>query len=133
MATADAVTQTAITDLEARLQDALMTTDLGWFKTNWAGDAVYVHLSGGVDDKQEFIERLRSKATIYNGRTYGDLQIRQYGDAVVSTGESSVDILVSGEQKLLDTRFTRVYVKDGGRRLMATSQSGANRNPKNKG
>lgn len=132
MATADEATRKAITELEAGLQNALMSTDLGWFESNWADDAIYVHLSGGVDNKQEFIERLRSRATVYNGRTYGDLEIRQYGDAAVTTGESSVDIVVGGEQKLLDTRFTRLYARSDGRWLMASSQSGANRNPKNK-
>jgi ketosteroid isomerase-like protein len=123
----DAATHAAIEELENGLQGALMGPDLGWFEQHWEPDALYVHMSGGVDDTQAFIERLRSKATVYEGREAGDLQLRRYGDAVVATGWSHVDILVSGEPRSLDTRFTRVYVKHGDEWRLASSQSGANK------
>jgi ketosteroid isomerase-like protein len=126
MAQADGATQEQILAQEDELQGALMRPDLEWFERNWMPDAIYVHLSGGVDGTQEFIERLRSRATVYNSRETGDVVIRQYGDTVVVTGWSRIDILVRGVQKLLDTRFTRVYVRVDGRWLLASNQSGAN-------
>ena len=125
--TADATAE--ILRLEDGLQDALMTANLRWFEENWAPDAIYVHMSGGVDNREEFIERLRSKATVYNSRQTRDVNIRQYGDAVIVTGASLIDIIVKGTQKELDTRFTRVYVRDHGRWLLASNQSGANTAP----
>jgi hypothetical protein len=126
MADADSATRTAILEQEDGLQRALMAADLEWFERNWMADAIYVHLSGGVDGRQEFIERLRSRATVYNARETGDVVIRQYGDSAVVTGWSKIDILVKGVQKLLDTRFTRMYVRVDGRWLLASNQSGAN-------
>jgi ketosteroid isomerase-like protein len=130
MASADKGTTRAIEAEEAGLHDALMSTDLRWFEEHWAPDAVYVHMSGGVDDLSGFIERLRSKATEYFGRETGEVQIRQYGDSAVVTGWSSIDVALKGERKLLDTRFTRVYAKLDGRWRLVSSQSGAtNNNP----
>jgi ketosteroid isomerase-like protein len=126
MADADPATRTEILEQEDGLQSALMAADLGWFERNWMPDAIYVHLSGGVDGTDEFIERLRSRATVYNSRETGDLAIRQYGDTAIVTGWSKIDILVKDVQKVLDTRFTRVYVRVEGRWLLASNQSGAN-------
>lgn len=126
MPDADEATTRAIEELEDGLQSALMTVDVGWFEANWAPDAVYVHLSGGVDGREEFIERLRSRTTVYNSRETGDIRIRQYGDTAIATGWSRIDILVKGAQKLLDTRFTRVYARLDGRWQLVSNQSGAN-------
>jgi Domain of unknown function (DUF4440) len=126
MGQADDATRQEILEQEAGLQEALMGPDLEWFERNWAPDAIYVHLSGGVDGTQEFIQRLRSQTTVYNSRETGDVVIRRYGDAAVVTGWSRIDILVKGVQKLLDTRFTRVYVREDGRWVLASNQSGAN-------
>ena len=126
-ATADATAD--IVRLEEGLQTALMTADLEWFEANWTDDAIYVHMSGGVDNREEFIERLRSKATVYNSRQTRDVVIRQYGDAAIVTGASLINIVVKGTERELDTRFTRVYVREGGRWLLASNQSGANTAP----
>lgn len=126
MAVADETTTQEIMAIEDGLQDALMGPDLAWFEENWMPDAIYVHLSGGVDGTPEFIERLRSKATVYNAREIDDIKICQYGTTAIVTGRSQIDIIVRGAQKLLDTRFTRVYVNDGGRWRLASNQSGAN-------
>lgn len=126
--TADATAE--ILRLEDGLQDALMGPDLKWFEENWTPDAIYVHMSGGVDNREEFIERLRSKATVYNSRQTRDVRIRQYGDAAIVSGASLINIIVRGTEKELDTRFTRVYVRDDqGRWRLASNQSGANTAP----
>jgi hypothetical protein len=126
MGLADEATTQAITSLEDGLQEALMGPDLKWFAKNWVEDAIYVHMSGGVDSRDGFIERLRSRATVYQARELGDVRIRRYGGAVIVTGWSKIDILVSGVQRLIDSRFTRVYVNEHGGWLLATNQSGAN-------
>jgi hypothetical protein len=126
LASADATTEREILDQEGALQQALMDANLQWFEENWLPDAIYVHLSGGVDDRDEFIERLRSRATVYNARETGGQLIRRYGDTAIITGWSRIDILVRGVQKLLDTRFTRVYVRQADRWQLASNQSGAN-------
>ena len=125
MPAVDAATRAQIDDLEAGLQDALMGPDFEWFEEHWAPDASYVHLSGGVDDRASFIERLRSQATVYHRRELGDVAMHQHGDTVVVTGWSSIDIAVKGEMKSLDTRFTRVYVRDDNEWRLVANQSGA--------
>jgi ketosteroid isomerase-like protein len=131
MGVPSSTTREAIVEEEAGLQDALFASDEQWFKEHWAPDASYVHMSGGYDDTASFIERLRSKATVYHARETGGTEMREYGgDTVVITGWSRIDIAVKGERKELDTRFTRVYVKDGDRWVLVANQSGAaNNNP----
>ena len=126
MAAIDGQTEREIRALEDGLQNALMSADLRWFEDNWTDDSYYVHMSGGVDDRASFIERLRSKATVYQSRQTRDVQFRRYGDTVIAFGASLIDILVNGESRNLDTRFTRVYVKQNGRWKLAANQSGAN-------
>ena len=126
MAAIDEGTEREIRALEEGLQNALMSGDLRWFEQNWTDDSYYVHMSGGVDDRASFIERLRSKATVYRSRQTRDIQFRRYGDTVVAFGASLIDILVNGEPRNLDTRFTRVYVKLNGHWKLAANQSGAN-------
>ena len=131
MGVTSSTTRQAIEAEEAGLHDALFASDAEWFEQHWAPDASYVHMSGGYDDTASFIERLRSKATVYHDRETGGVEMREYGgDTVVITGWSSIDIAVKGERKALDTRFTRVYVKEGDRWLLVANQSGAaNNNP----
>src|SRR5438552_809879 len=115
MAEIDQATRREIEALEAGLQSALMGADPDWFRENWTSDSYYVHMSGGVDDRASFIERLRSKSTVYQSRQTRDVGFRRYGDTVIAFGSSLIDIIVNGTPRNLDTRFTRVYVKDDGR------------------
>ncbi len=128
MATADALTRTQIEAEEAGLHEALMTVDVDWFRDHWADDVMYVHMSGGIDNRDKFLERLVSKATEYFARETGEVVIRSYGHSAVVTGWSSIDIAVHGERRILDTRFTRVYARDDERWRLVSSQSGATHN-----
>lgn len=127
MGVAGAATAREIMDLEDGLQRALMSTDLAWLARTFAPDAVYVHTSGRVESREQFIERLRSRGLSYRTRQIGELVIRRYGDAAVVTGWSGASVVLDGtDERQLDTRFTRVYVKEQGRWLLASSHSGAN-------
>lgn len=122
----DGETERAIQAEEDGLQNALMGPDLDWLTKHWADDAVYVHMSGGVHDRAGFIENLRSRSTIYKSRKTSDMRLRRYGETVIATGTSDILILVKGEPRELSTKFTRVYVRQNGRWVLASNQSGAN-------
>jgi ketosteroid isomerase-like protein len=122
----DDATRREFERLEDGLQDALMQSQLDYFEEHWEPDATYVHLSGGVDDRASFIERLRSKATVYFAREIDEVIMHRHGDTVVVTGRSNIDIAVRGTRKVLDTRFTRVYVQTEGAWRFVANQSGAN-------
>ena len=122
----DAGTQREILKLEEGLHHALMTADLDWLKRAFVPDAMYVHMSGGVDGVSDFVERLASRATVYLERENGDVKVRRYGDTVVVTGYSNIRFVMNGLERSLAMRFTRVYVRENGKWLIATSQSGAN-------
>jgi ketosteroid isomerase-like protein len=130
MGLADEDTRKAIEAEEDGLHAALMSGDVAWIEDHWAPDAIYVHLSGGIEDRPAFIEHLRAGTTTYFGRETGDVQVRRYGDAAIVTGWSSLDFESRGQRRVLDTRFTRAYVSDGRRWRLVSSQSGAtNGNP----
>lgn len=122
----DPATEKEILRIEDGLQDALMSADLEWIRKSFTADAVYVHMSGGVDDLDEYVDRLATKATVYLARQTGDVKMRRYGDTVVVTGYSNIRIVVKGAERPLATRFTRVYVRENGAWKLASSQSGAN-------
>ncbi|HYI66404.1 MAG TPA: nuclear transport factor 2 family protein [Candidatus Limnocylindrales bacterium] len=118
-------TLATITGLEDEMQAALVAADLGWFESHWSSDALYVHMSGRVDSRADFVERLRSREHVHVSREMGDVRIRRFGDAVIVTGWAKSDLIVRGTAKTYDTRFTRVYAREVDHWLMVTSQSGA--------
>ena len=122
---ADAVTR-EIGELERAMDDALLFGDLDWFERHWHQDAVYVHLSGRVDGRASFIERMHAAELVHVARETGDVHIRTFGDTAVVTGWARSTMVVAGAEKQYDTRFTRVYVRGDGGWKMISSQSGAN-------
>ena len=125
----DAATERDIRALEDGFQKAMLGADVAWFEANWAPEALYVHTGGQVDERDAFVRLLTSKEHVHKRREAGDLRLRRYGDAVVATGWQSSDILNRGTMTVYESRFTRVYVKQGGRWICVSSQSGQNRKP----
>ena len=115
-----------IGELEREMDDALIAGDLDWFERNWHADARYVHLSGRVDGRASFIERMRAAELVHVARETGDVHVRTFGDAAVVTGWARSTMIVADEEKQYDTRFTRVYVRGERGWQMVSSQSGAN-------
>ena len=123
----DPATEKAIRALEDGYQKAMMSVDLGWFEKNWAPDLLYVHTSGRTDQRDRFTDLIRTGEHKHTKRETGDVRIRRYGDTVIVTGSQLSDISNKGAPpEPFDSRFTRVYVRQGGRWICVSSQSGRN-------
>jgi hypothetical protein len=115
-----------VSDLERAMDDALLVADVDWLGRHWHPNALYVHLSGRIDSRDSFIERVRGRELVHVARETGDVQVRVFGEAAVVTGWARSTMVVADQEKQYDTRFTRVYVRGDEGWQMVSSQSGAN-------
>ncbi len=115
-----------ISDLERAMDDALLTADVDWLGRHWHPNALYVHLSGRIDGRDSFIERVRGRELVHVARETGDVQVRVFGEAAVVTGWARSTMVVADQERQYDTRFTRMYVRGDDGWQMVSSQSGAN-------
>ncbi len=123
----DARTEQAIRALEDGYQKAMLDVDAAWFERNWAPDLLYVHTGGRTDPRDRFVDLIRTGEHKHLRRDTGDVRMRRYGDTVVVTGWQSSDLSANGAPpKTYETRFTRVYVRQGGEWICVSSQSGQN-------
>jgi ketosteroid isomerase-like protein len=77
-------------------------------------DLVYTHSSGVTDDKQAFIESMRSGNVHYKAMRRVDAKVRTYGCVGILTGTVELDLVLRGEDAFRRLRFTTVWVKREG-------------------
>ncbi len=107
---------------EARLQ-AMVKADLAALEDILADDLSYVHSSGSVDSKREFVDAIRTGRLKYKQVDREGVAVRVYADVAVVTGRGRFQVR-SGEDDLdVRLRFTDVYVKRGGKWRMVAWQS----------
>jgi hypothetical protein len=65
---------------------ALLRGDFDAFESYLADEFTYVHTSGRVQSKQEYMRDLRGQK--FESLQHEDVQVRMYGDVAVITGRS---------------------------------------------
>ena len=132
------LTLTALLALAAGLawasEEELRQAETGWAaavqKADFAalerilGDRlIYNHSTGVVEDKQQYLGRLRKGLQKYELIEHADMQVRAYGDA----GVVSARVRMKGrsDQRLFDDRLImlHVWVKQGGRWQLVAHQT----------
>ena len=79
----------------------------------------YTHSSSVMDNKEKFLESLRSGQVVYKSLKHQDLQVRFVtSDVAILTGSSDIHVVVGGKPQDVPVRFTIVYVKQKGAWLM---------------
>ena len=79
----------------------------------------YTHSSGAIDNKEKFLESLRSGQVVYKGLKHSEVEVRfPTPDVGILTGVSDVDVVIGGKPQTVPLRFTIVYVKKNGAWLM---------------
>jgi ketosteroid isomerase-like protein len=90
----------------------------------YADDFIGVGPSGTVRTKKEVLSDFTSGSLKFQSITTDDVQIRVYGNAAVETGLSTMKGQDAGKVVPEANRFTRVWIKQGGRwRLVANHYS----------
>ena len=76
-----------------------------------ADSLVYTHSSATTDGKASYIAGIKSKKWQYRqiDRPVEDIQV--HGESVVVTGQVRIDILIDGKAKIMNSRYTDVWVK----------------------
>jgi ketosteroid isomerase-like protein len=101
----------AIRQLEDRRFRAMIEADAAALEELLADSMVYTHSSATTDGKASYIAGVRSKKWQYRKieRPVEDIQV--HGDCVVVTGQVRIDILIDGKPKIMNSRYTDVWVK----------------------
>src|SRR5687767_10982097 len=105
----------SISKLESERVQALLRSDTAFIERNYAADYMTTGASGLVRNKTEVIADLKSGAIKYESMSHDDVRIRVYRDTVIVTGLDSVKGVDKGQDISGRRRFTRVWVKQGGR------------------
>ena len=119
----DADVAAEIARQEDQLRDALMHLDGDWLLENWAPEAIYVHGSGRIEDRQGFVDRLRQGGRRYESIETEQLHFSAYGNVAILTGIARLDISTADDRHLIETLFTRVYVRRDDRWQLAINHS----------
>src|SRR5579862_4286287 len=83
-------------------------------------DLSYVHASGLVQVKADFIADLKSSKRVYKKVTNSDVNVRLLQDAAVITAKSEVSVSFDGKENNLSLQVIEVYAKrNGGWQLIA--------------
>jgi catechol 2,3-dioxygenase-like lactoylglutathione lyase family enzyme len=122
--------QTALDDTADRVRGvdqarfrAMVENNLEQLDTLLANDLVYVHTTGDVESKTDFLQRLRSGSLRYRAIQPKDVRVRTYGNTGVVTGRSHMAVTIGGTERELDILYTAVYVANAGRWQLVSWQS----------
>jgi ketosteroid isomerase-like protein len=104
-------TKQTIRELESRRFRAMIEADAVTLEALLADSLVYTHSSATTDGKASYIAGIKSKKWQYRqiDRPVEDLQV--HGDTVVVTGQVRIDILIDGKPKIMNSRYSDVWVK----------------------
>ncbi len=88
-----------------------------------ADDLKYVHGNASVQNKQQFIDSLKSGDLIYHSIDFEEVDVRVLGDSAVLMSKSRLSIKMNGQEQKFEVRFLRVYVKRKGAWQMLAHQA----------
>jgi len=104
-------TKALIHDLENRRYKAMCEADAKTLGELFADSMVYTHSTAAADSKASYLQGIRDKKWNYRKieRPIEDIQV--HGDCAVVTGQVRIDIVVQGTPKIMNSRYTNVWVK----------------------
>jgi hypothetical protein len=100
-----------IKKLEDRRFQAMIDSDFGTLDKVLGDGLIYTHSSGQSDTRAEYIALCKKGVFKYLNieRPIENMQV--YGETVVVTGHAKMDVLIEGKRKLLNSRYTNVWIK----------------------
>jgi ketosteroid isomerase-like protein len=104
-------TKSMIHELENRRYQAMCAADANTLDELLADSLVYTHSTAAADSKASYLQGVRDKKWNYRkiDRPIEDIQV--HGDCAVVTGQVRIDIVVQGTPKIMNSRYTNVWVK----------------------
>jgi ketosteroid isomerase-like protein len=111
-----------IRDLGSLWIDAELAADADALDTLAAEDFRLVGPFGFVLDKQQWLDRYRSGDFATTALSWHDVDVREYGDTVVTIGTQSQQAAYKGSPSNGDFRITHVFVRKDDRWMIAGMQ-----------
>jgi hypothetical protein len=100
--------------LEKARVDTLCKGDLPGLEKFFASDMTYVHSSGVLESRTEFLDKLRTGERKYVSMEHDPgATVRAYGDVAILTGSTKVQVVVKGQTQNLHLRFTEAWQRHG--------------------
>ena len=107
--------RTELASLEYAQAAAVVARDFETLERTYAEDFRFVHGTGEVQNKAEWLERLRTGEARYRSREHEQLEVEIHGDVAVTYGELLIDRFMRGIDSQFRARYVRVYVQRTGR------------------
>ena len=118
------IAEQVIRKLDNERIQAQIHADAAALKRIYADDFIGIGPSGTVRTKKEVLADFASGSLKFQSITTDDVRIRVYGNAAVETGLSTMKGQDAEKVVPEENRFTRVWIKQGGRwRLVANHYS----------
>lgn len=83
----------------------------------------YTHSTALTESKKEYLASVAKGVYRYRDIKVSERDIRVAGGAVLVTGRYTIDVLIDGQPKLLQSRFLNVWAQEGGDWRMIALQS----------
>lgn len=80
-----------------------------------ADDLVYIHSSSVVDNKQTYIESMRSGSVKYRSMKRSDVTVRTFGCVATLTGLGNFEVTLNGKELSIEIRFHAIWAKRDGK------------------
>jgi uncharacterized protein (TIGR02246 family) len=113
----------AVREANTRRFAAMVRADAAELGRVLADDLTYVHSTGELNDKAQFLAAIASKATQYRSIEPWETGVRVFGEAAVVTGRASMKVTAKGQDLAFVARYTAVYVRRDGAWKLAAWQS----------
>jgi Domain of unknown function (DUF4440) len=114
-----------IKNLEDRRFQAMIDSDFETLDKLLGDDLIYTHSTAQTDTRAEYIALCKRGVFQYLKIARPVERIQVYGDTVVVTGRAQMEVIVEDKPKLLNSRYTNVWIKGAKGWQMAVWQSTA--------
>ena len=112
-----------IAALEEARYRAMIAGDLAGLGRFLSDRLTYTHSTALTESKAEYLASVAKGVFKYRDIKISERTIREAGGAVLVTGRITIDILIDGQPKLLQSRFLNVWTEEGGDWRMIAWQS----------
>ncbi len=115
--------QNAVLAIDQERTEAQIKQDAPALDRLLADDLTYVHASGLVQGKADFIADLKEGKRVYKAVNNSDVKVRLLQDAAVITAKSEITVSFAGKENALSLQVIEVYAKRHGRWQLIAYQS----------
>lgn len=119
----DAWSEVLVESCEIARCEAMICRDEQTLRTLLSEDATWIHSSGQIDSRDEWIGKIRSGEARYLQIERMETRVRLFGDCAISAGVAEMRAVANGAERQLRNRYTNVWVNAAGQPRLVSCQS----------